>query len=453
VHEEGEAAGVGKGEAMRRLASGLLVTALAVGMLTVAPSAAGAPMPSADDWVPSQIQPTKIPLKWSRATLNDEVTLDEYGRRPVTDLGGTHGFDKLFMLLACERPEQLDCIESFGVVDDSDGTYRHEPFIRAHTFDVQRPDLPNEPAYAAHQTIWNVPGQSIEGMPVHLLIDGAFNPRDGHAFGFGAGIADIPYIPASYPNLYGCMGYYNDPCERSPLLAQDVTLRIVLRTSWLDPAVVMVRAKEPVLQVEDLGKGAHRITVTGRPMLLQSQASSELVTGIPKWVTSSFDLTIWDPRVGRVGSSECYRKGSLLFAYNGSGGSQPTWVPSEGRLKLNVVAPHYWPDGKTEWRGYYETTIPEATARCLWGIDPQMTSSLAVEVYNEEGEEKAATTAISFRDGAVNIRAYDFTYSEPTIAVKVTVKGGQRCYTQGAQVREFFCTKKGKKLVWAKRKR
>ena len=39
---------------------------------------------------------------------------------------------------------------------------------------------------------------------------------------------------------------------------------------------------------------------------------------------------------------------------------------------------------------------------------------------------------------------------EPTIAVKVTVKAGQRCYQSGAHVREFTCTKKGKRLVWVK---
>jgi hypothetical protein len=211
--------------------------------------------------------------------------------------------------------------------------------------------------------------------------------------------------------------------------------------------------RDPQLQVEDLGTGAHRITLTGKPMYLQSQAASELITDIAKWVTSTLGMQILDPRVTSIGSEACYRNGTLLFAHNGTEASVPTWVPREGRLRLNVVAPHYWPDGKTEWRGYYETTIPEATARCLWGIDPRMTSSLAVEVYDQNGEEKAATTAISFRNGAVNIRAYDFTFSEPTIAVKVTVKPGQRCYQANAQVREFTCSKKGKKLAWVKRKR
>ena len=443
---------------MKRLVAVCGAITISATVLVSAPGASGAPLPvadetvTADEWVPSQIQPTEIPLNWSRATLSDEVTLDKYGRRPVMKLGGTGSFDSIFFLLACERPEQLDCLESFGIVDESTGEYRHRPFLRARTSVVDyRPDLPKGFVYTQHSTTWEIPGVEIEGYPAHLRVDGAFSPVGGHAFGFQTFIEDVPNIPAPYPNILGCIGYVVDPCFREPQMPTPTTLRVVLRTSWLDTAVVMARARNPVLAVEELGNGAHRVTLTGEAIPLQS--SPEPGKDATQWVSSSIDFTVLDPRLTRIGSEECYRSGPLLVAYNGAMGSVPEWIPEEGRLKLNAFAAHFWADGKTVWRGYYETVIPEATARCLWGIDPRMTSALKVEVYGENGEEKAATTSIAFRDGEVRIRAYDFTYSEPTIAVKVTVKPGQRCYQSGAQVREFTCMKKGKRLVWAKVRR
>lgn len=41
-----------------------------------------------------------------------------------------------------------------------------------------------------------------------------------------------------------------------------------------------------------------------------------------------------------------------------------------------------------------------------------------VEVTGDEGEEKAATTAIAFRNGGVRIVARNFTFSSPTVTVK-----------------------------------
>jgi hypothetical protein len=60
---------------------------------------------------------------------------------------------------------------------------------------------------------------------------------------------------------------------------------------------------------------------------------------------------------------------------------------------------------------------------------------------------------IAYRNAQVVIRAYDFTYSSPTIAVTVKVKAGQACFKQGAVVGKLVCAKKGKKLAWASKRR
>ena len=85
----------------------------------------------------------------------------------------------------------------------------------------------------------------------------------------------------------------------------------------------------------------------------------------------------------------------------------------------------------------------------MWGIDPRMTSYLSVGVYSEKGEEKAATTSISYQNGAIVVKAYDFTFSTNTVSAKVKVKAGMKCLKAGVRIVDFICTKKGKRLVWA----
>lgn len=404
-------------------------------------------------WVPSQIKPTQYPLKWSDALLGDRVQLDEFGRRPVVSLGGGYDADGWVFVLACERPDQLDCVESLGVVDDETGEYWHEPVLRTETWDVA--NRPGTQPFAWHRMVWSLPGVEIDGYPGRVFVVGILQPNGGHAMALDLEVADVPARLVTSPDRFGCTSYSDGACERLPLLPEDLTIRVVLRTSWLDASVVLADSRDPHLVIDDLANGAHRLTVTGKTMMLQTLLDGPL-DQVPQAVTSKFAFTARDPRTGTVSSAPpaCFQKGPLLVAYNanhGRGGGVPEWIASEGRLNLTARAPHYWADGKTPWRGYYETSIPVSLARCMWGIDPRMTAALKVEVYGEDGEERVATTSIGVRDGQVIIRAYDFTYSAPTISIKVTVKAGQRCFQRGAQIGKFFCTRKGKGFVWVRR--
>ena len=118
-----------------------------------------------------------------------------------------------------------------------------------------------------------------------------------------------------------------------------------------------------------------------------------------------------------------------------------------------MAAPHYWSDGKTEWRGFYETAISGKVARCMWGVDPRVTSYLSLEVYDEKGNEKAATTAVGVRNGLITVRAYSFTFSENTVSAKVKVKAGKACFTPGVKIMNLVCINKDVRLVWAKTRR
>lgn len=433
---------------MKRIVASLVGLGLMGGLIVSAPSASSAPVQPADDWVPSQIQETKIPLNWSRATLEDQVTLDSMGRRPIVD------GEKRVWILACEREIQLDCVESVGLVDEN-GVYSPGSFAAGRTHDVYRSD--GVKPYAEHVTLWRLPGLEIEGRQPLVVLAIGMGGNERHDFkgmNMMTTLEGIPYRQSSPSDPYGCRGSDQGACTAPPVFPEGTVMRVVLRTSWLAPSLITVRGEDVVSQVDDLGTGARRITITGSPTLLQSQGGmQEVISGRPQWVYSSFDFGMVDPRLSSTPGGTCAVDDPILISNNAQGADIPTWSSSEGRLDLRVVSPHYWSDGSTEWRGFYETAISSRVARCMWGIDPRMTSYLSLEVYDEDGQEKAATTAIGLRGGYVSIRAYDFTFSRNTISAQVNVKAGQRCFTKGVEMTGLTCTKKGKRLVWVKRKR
>lgn len=131
-----------------------------------------------------------------------------------------------------------------------------------------------------------------------------------------------------------------------------------------------------------------------------------------RWTVYLMDSN--DPRF----PEKCSLHGFPLISGNQWGSGTPQWYPGAQRLSLNMSAPHFAPDGSA-FRGHYEAFIPAAYAQCLWQTDPRrLANQLIVEVTAENGEEKAASTSIAFRDGGVRIVARNFTFSSPKITVK-----------------------------------
>jgi hypothetical protein len=408
---------------------------------------------------PSQIQVTEIPLKWSRATRADQVQVDQYGRRsPINP-------DQLTFFLACEREDQLDCIESFGLVE-SNGTLRPATFTRATT---EMMTLAGVGPLAWHSTFWEVPGLTSNGIPIEIRFDGTMGNEKAApgSQGMQMGLELVPKgerTRGSKDDLYGCIPgpRPEDWCGGPVVIPENLTMKLTFRTSWISPAIVRARMREANLDLESLGKGALRWTLTGKAMLGQSftlNTDNPNEKDRPAWVSTAFDFYVWDPRIYTELNSSCYVNGPLFYSFNGMTGGQPNWNPRTGSLDINIDSLHYWPDGKTIWRGYYQTSLPEETARCLWGIDPSLTTSLRLEVYDDKGQSKVATTSVNFKDGKVNIFGYDFTYSTTQLSLKVLAKKGARCFTRGAQVKNLVCKPvvnkkkpKLKKLVWSANK-
>ncbi len=90
-----------------------------------------------------------------------------------------------------------------------------------------------------------------------------------------------------------------------------------------------------------------------------------------------------------------------------------------GLLTYKVAGLHYAPDGKTLNEGSYDLVMRSDVARCLYGFSKAPISA-TVSAIGEGGENKVATTVVSEKDGWLKLAAYGFTFSSPTISVKLS---------------------------------
>ena len=98
-------------------------------------------------------------------------------------------------------------------------------------------------------------------------------------------------------------------------------------------------------------------------------------------------------------------------------GKAPDW--NGETLEYKVAGLHYLPDGKTLATGTYDLAMRSEAARCLYGFTSAPISA-SISIVSPEGEQKVATTVLNEKNGWLYLAAYGFTFSSPTIKVKLT---------------------------------
>ena len=99
----------------------------------------------------------------------------------------------------------------------------------------------------------------------------------------------------------------------------------------------------------------------------------------------------------------------------------PSYDLTTETLDYKVAAPHYLTNG-TIFQGTYNLEINETLARCIYGFSDAPISA-TVSVIGVDGENKVATTLVSTSGGFLRLSASGFTFSSPTIKVKLTQGG------------------------------
>jgi hypothetical protein len=96
----------------------------------------------------------------------------------------------------------------------------------------------------------------------------------------------------------------------------------------------------------------------------------------------------------------------------------PTYNKDSGALEYKVASPHLEANGAVA-SGSYDLVLKSDVARCIYGFSKAPIKA-EISISSETGEKKVATTVVNERDGWLNMSAKGFTFSSPTIQVKLT---------------------------------
>ena len=96
----------------------------------------------------------------------------------------------------------------------------------------------------------------------------------------------------------------------------------------------------------------------------------------------------------------------------------PELNPEGQTLDYKVAAPHLTPTGEV-FQGSYNLVLKSSVARCLYNFTSAPISA-TVSVQNASGVSTVATTVVSESNGWLRLNASGFTFSSPTIKVKLT---------------------------------
>jgi hypothetical protein len=160
-----------------------------------------------------------------------------------------------------------------------------------------------------------------------------------------------------------------------------------------------------------------------RQLTMWSRVLSDKAAANPSQWTfynlSKFDLQ---------GSDDCIANSKTLAGFVTTNSTTyaanpPTFNGKTQTLDYKVASAHYLADG-TVFTGKYDLYIASKVARCIYGFSNAPISA-SVSIVSDKGESKVATTTMVEKSGWIHLAARGFTFSSPTLKVKLTQKNAR----------------------------
>lgn len=140
---------------------------------------------------------------------------------------------------------------------------------------------------------------------------------------------------------------------------------------------------------------------------------------------ASFTPTMWSFRTinSGTGNSSCISGGSDVKGFVSTNSTMyidgpPNFDKQDQTLQYKVAATHFDEKGDI-FKGTYDLSIKSDAARCLYGFSNAPISA-KIEVVSENGQNQVAVTTVNEKNGWLYLSAKGFTFSSPTVSVKLS---------------------------------
>jgi hypothetical protein len=290
---------------------------------------------------------------------------------------------------------------------------------------------------------WTVPGVRHSGgsdaYAVKVLVDAFKSGKSKDLFLF-----DVTAIVEPFTESKSVQGQSDDSCtsftlkdscaKRVDFLEKQrvaLTLRLPSAvTGWLNG-----RLKNAAIEITSIDSKLNRIKVEAEPVVVPEVnvlLTKEQFDSLPD---PSFFLRqgeIWNSvnagnpialEVGGRQSNDCFNDKTRLIGLVTTNAAvyspgAPDFV--NDFLNYKVGGLHYRPDGKSLNVGTYDLLMRSDVARCLYRFTNAPLSA-SVSVVDDAGSEKRIeTTFLNEKDGWLHLGAYGFSFSRPTLKVKLS---------------------------------
>jgi hypothetical protein len=352
----------------------------------------------------------------------------------------------------CVDDKDLDCIESLGIVDSTGKfipgkpTGYSTPSYTTGSVEKKTMGYLNYTWKHPNET-WELPGLDTEYgnsyvMSEFSLVSGAgswYDPGSNTIYP-PSGINSMRFALLAVPTIQGFAGdKWGIPlknfahncvtqdfaqkmdCQRTANFSTDQKIQATLRFSWYRASKVQSNLRENSYAVEELGNGATRVTVSGKPMerpyFVDSPTLNRDVYTREQADTSTnqWEIQTQDSADGYT-PDKCKNTGLPIATGNMFSQTPPSWNAATGDLSVNVWAPHLDPSGVV-YRGYYEGNFTKEYISCLWGISAnRISDEFSVSITDlGTGTSQVATTSIVQTNTGVRLVASGFHYSKGEI--------------------------------------